>query len=165
MLISLLFEKKTHIPPVPTLPWVRRKIIALLRHYRTQNTPLKIAELGSGWGGVCFSLAKAFPKSHITGFEISPCPYYYAKIRQLFSKKHVTFTKESFFEADLSEFDVIICYLPPKHMIWLKEKFETELKPNTLLISNAFPIPDWTPTEEDKTSILVNIPIYVYERQ
>ena len=163
VIVSLLFETKTHIPPVPTLPWVKLKIITLLCRHRSQDTPLKIAELGSGWGGVCFSVAKTFPKSHVIGYEISPFPYYYSKIRKLFSRKHVTFTKESFFEADLSEFDVIICYLSPKHMEWLKDKFETELKPNTLIISNAFPIPDSTPIEEDMTHILVKIPVYIYK--
>ncbi len=161
--VSLFYEKKTHIPPVPTLPWVKKKILQLLLKHSNKDAPLKIAELGSGWGGVTFQLAKKFPNAHVTGFEISPFPYWYSKIRQTLSHKKVNFTKNSFYDVNLSDFDVIICYLSPQHMAWLKDKFEDELKSDTLIISNAFPILDWPTIDEDETNIFVKIPVFVYK--
>ena len=48
-------------------------------------------------------------------------------------------------------------------MALLKEKFEQELKPNAIIISNAFPILEWQAIEQDETNILVKIPVYVYQ--
>lgn len=162
VLVSLFYERKAHIPPVPTLPWVKNKIITLLLKYQNASDVLQIAELGSGWGGLCFQMARRFPNGTITGFEISPFPYWTSKLRQFFSRKDVKFSGHDFFQEDLSGYDVIVCYLSFKHMKWLKDKFEEELKPGTLIISNAFPIPDWEPLETTSTNIFVKIPVYVY---
>ena len=162
ILVCLFYEKKAQIPPVPTLPWVTRKILKLLAKYKKTDSEIKIAELGSGWGGVCFNLSKKFPNSQITGFEISPIPYWFSKFRNIFFRGNINFSSQSFFDKDLSKFDVIICYLSPHHMALLKDKFEKELKPNSIIISNAFPVLEWEPIEQDATNILVKIPVYVY---
>jgi len=162
VIVSFLYERKTHIAPVPTLPWISRAILRLLQSYKQPAETLQIAELGSGWGGLCFQIARRFPHSIVTGFEISPFPYWTSKIRENLSRKQVRFRKESFFEQDLSGYDVIVCYLSFKHMRWLKYQFEKDLKSGTIIISNAFPIPDWEPIEVASTNVLMKIPVYVY---
>ena len=164
IITSLIYEQKTHIVAAPTMPWVRKLIInALKKHHPTTNESLNIAELGSGWGGLSFAVAHQYSNAHITGYELSPFPFWVSKIRQFLSRKNVTFERSDFFKTSLKEHDVIICYLSPKHMAWLKPKFEAELKKDAIIISNAFAIPDWTPIDSYSTQHGLKIPVYVYK--
>lgn len=153
-------EKRTKIVPAPTLPWVCKSMIAALK---THASPSKIAELGSGWGGLSFALARAFPDSQIDGYELSPVPYRFSKIRQALSRRNIRFHKNDFFEQDLSSYDAVICYLSPYHMERLKPKLGSELPSGTIVISNAFPIPGWDPVETRTTKFIIPIPVYVYK--
>ncbi len=159
--VSMWYEKKAHISPCPTLPWVRKKIIGALKGRLDGQKSYKMAELGCGWGGINLILAKNFPNSSIFGYEISIFPYVFAKIRGFLGSNRIKITRSSFFEADLSGFDVIICYLSPWHMEKLKPQL-AGLRPGSLIISNAFAIPGWEPAETLHTYVGMDIPIYVY---
>lgn len=62
---------------------------------------------------------------------------------------------------DLSDADLVFCYLMPPLMGRLKEKFERELKPGARVISYAFKIPGWT-VEQRLSLRRRNLPAYVY---
>ena len=106
----------------------------------------KVAELGCGFGG----LAKKIQKKgcDIVAFEISPIPYFVAKVRG------VPVKRRDFFKEDLSSYDTIICYLYPGAM----KKLATMLKPNTLIITNTFALPGW-----EKTKVFVVNDLYQTE--
>ncbi|KKU14007.1 MAG: SAM-dependent methyltransferase [Parcubacteria group bacterium GW2011_GWC2_45_7] len=53
------------------------------------------------------------------------------------------FVRANYLKQDLSDADVVFCYLMPKAMEHLKPKFEKELQPGTRIISRAFSIPGW----------------------
>lgn len=74
-----------------------------------------------------------------------------------------SFIRGDYLKENLSGADVIFCYLMPKAMEHLKEKFEGELKPGTRIFSRAFKIPDWTPRERLQFS-KHSPPVYVYIR-
>lgn len=74
-----------------------------------------------------------------------------------------TFIRGDYLKEDLGEADVIFCYLLPKAMEHLKEKFETELKPGTRIFSRAFKIPGWEPRQRLQFS-KHSPPVYVYVR-
>ena len=71
------------------------------------------------------------------------------------------FIHANFFSVDLTDADTIFCYLMPGLMARLKEKFEKELQPGTRVISCAFKVPGWTPTERIARHKR-NPPAYVY---
>ena len=75
----------------------------------------------------------------------------------------VAFIRGNYLKENLGEADVIFCYLLPKAMTHLKEKFETELKPGTRIFSRAFKIPGWTPRQRLQFS-KHSPPVYVYVR-
>ena len=58
--------------------------------------------------------------------------------------------------------EVIVCYLFPEGMRSLKDKFEEELKPNTLIISNTFRLAGWEPEEVITLNDIHQTPIYCY---
>lgn len=161
-LLSFAYEKTARISPAPTLPWVRRKVMDLLLTRADITRSYRIAELGVGWGGLAVRLARTFKKATLTGYEISPAPYWMSKLRCAVYGSRVTITRRDFFKEDLSGYDILICYLSPWHMEELKPRF-ANLKPGTLIVSNAFPIPGWTPSATAQTSIGVTITAYLYE--
>ena len=102
-------------------------------------------DLGSGTGRTMLVAAKKF-KLNIYGFELSPpiafiskCNFWLNGIGK--SKIYV----KNFYNEDLSNADIIFCFLSTKAMRKLKSKFEKELKPGTRIISYAFHLPDWEP--------------------
>lgn len=161
--VSLYYDHKLKIPPAPTLPWVRRKILhALKTHLAPDTEDLSIVELGSGWGDLGRSIARTFPKARVQGFELSPFPYWFSKLRQ---RRNLTFTRGDIFTQDLSGYDAVVYYLSPVVAERLSAKFKAELKPGTLIISNAFQLPGFDPVEVLETKVGVNIRIYIYRKE
>lgn len=159
--VSLFFENIARISPTPSLPWVRKRMMEALERHLETGQAHQFAELGCGWGGINVVLARKFVNSHVVGYEISPFPYFFSKFRALFASKRVKIINSSFFKADLSGFDALICYLSPWHMEELKPQL-AHLRPGSLIISNAFAIPGWEPVEILHTDVGMKIPVYVY---
>jgi len=131
------FSLYTGISPMPSSSKVKKEILNYL-----PNEPKKIYELGSGWGTLAFPIAEK--KHHVKAFEISPIPYFYSKIVQRFRKKDcLCIHRKNFYDIDFSDADVVICYLFPGAMKKLRKKFEEELKPGAVVISNSFAVPGW----------------------
>ncbi len=102
-------------------------------------------DLGSGTGRSMLVAAKKF-NLRVSGFELSPPIALVAKCNLWLHgiKKSKVYSK-NFYHENLSGADIIFCFLTPKAMARLKNKFEKELKPGTKIISYAFQIPGWKP--------------------
>jgi predicted RNA methylase len=102
-------------------------------------------DLGSGTGRSMLIAAKKF-NLNIYGFELSPPLALIAKCNLwLHGIRKSTIYLKNFYLEDLNNADIVFCFLTPKAMLKLREKFEKELKPGTKIISYAFSIPDWIP--------------------
>ena len=53
------------------------------------------------------------------------------------------------FNKDLSEADVVMCYLMPDALTKLEKKFIQELRPGTRIVSNRFTFPTLDKVRED----------------
>lgn len=147
------------IGPMPTAPKAKRVLLSNLPSYR-QGT---LYELGSGWGTLAFPLAKKYPNCSVVAYENSFVPYYFSRLRLCFSRhKNLHIKKQDFFNKDLSQASMIVCYLYPRAMQKLKKKFETELKKGTLVVSNTFSIPGWTPYKTYEIKDIYHSKIYMY---
>jgi precorrin-6B methylase 2 len=156
-------EKKTRIVPAPSLPWSRKKILGLFKDNIPLDSTDKIAELGCGWGGISMALAKQYPNAEIHGFEISFFPYIISKIRALKYGRRVQVHYKNIFKEDLNIYKGIFIYLSPKLLLSLSADLNA-LPKGTIVISNAFPILEWTPIQTAHTNIGVKIPIFCYSR-
>jgi hypothetical protein len=152
-------EKKAGISASPTMNGARMQIIELIQSHAPQEN-LRIAELGSGWGGLANQISKRLPGTHITGYEISPIPFIFSRISLMLNRK-INILNNDFFAKDWGEYDVIVCYLSHPHMARIKERLLTMDK-KILLVSCSFPLPDWEITEERSHQSLVKVPIYAY---
>ncbi len=161
VLLSLYFEKKAGISPTPVMPWVRRRALSLLKEHRQLLDIRTIADLGSGWGGMIGQLQKQYPTAYITGYEISPCPYYFTRLRFMCARDKITIKRHDFFSEDIAGYDVVFCYLSPQHMEKLKPHL-SRLKKGSLVVTCSFPIEGWEPIATVTVWGLVKIPICLY---
>lgn len=128
------------ITPMPSSRKAVRKIVSLI----PEGTNGEIVDLGAGWGSLAYPIAKRFPDAEIVGYELSPVPWGYSRLKGLvIRRKNLTLRRRNVFEADLREADVVVVYLHPAAMRKLQKKFEEELRPGTLVISNTFVVPTW----------------------
>ena len=122
----------------------------------------RVYDLGAGDGR--FIIAAALRGAQAVGYEIALLPYLVAwawiKIRHLSSRAHIKY--RDFFNEDLSAADVIVCFLTPRAMNKLADKFSRELQPGTRIVSYAFSIPGWTPVMKDKPQPTA-MSVYLYK--
>jgi precorrin-6B methylase 2 len=152
---------KRGISPMPSSSKVKEAMKSAL----PQHVQGKIYELGCGWGALAFHLAGQHPESQIVAFEVSPVPWLIAYITQrVYRFENVKLFWDDFFRTSFSDASVIFCYLYPGAMERLKKKFEEELAPGTLVVSNTFAVPGWEPVDVIKVNDLYRTKVYVYKR-
>ncbi|RKP46163.1 methyltransferase domain-containing protein [Pararobbsia silviterrae] len=133
LLISLAF---TGAPSLPSNARAARDVIALLREAHIAEDAV-IYELGSGWGSLAIALARAFPQARIHGVELSPFPYWVSRFRAR-RLPNLRFAWGDFTRRDLSDADVVTCYLMPGKMSGLADLLDAQVKPGTCVASIEF---------------------------
>ncbi len=121
-----------------------------------------LIDLGCGDGRV---LRAARSRYHVTtiGYELNPLACLNALIRS-FAIRGVDIRRRNFFDADLTNADVVFCYLFPDVMEDLSKKLLKELKPGSIFVSCNFPLPGFEPKKVLRPGgSLHNDPIYIYE--
>lgn len=148
-----------YVPYVPSNRSVIKKMIAAADLKDGQ----KIIDLGCGDARL---LIEAMKEKNVqaSGVEISFPVYWLAKFRLWMCGMKANITRENFFKVSLKDSDVVFCYLFPKVMEQLKEKFEKELKNGAIVVSHSFPIKEWKPerTVQTRADKPHNFLIYVY---
>ena len=121
----------------------RKKLEEILRD---QKAGFSFIDLGSGLAGTLYDLSQKFPNSQFYGVETAPLVFLVSWMRCLFRKNcHIRY--RSIWNVNLSQYDVVYCFLSPVPMAALWEKAKLEMKKGTLFISNTFDIPGVTPTK------------------
>jgi len=101
-----------------------------------------VYELGCGRAGFLRALRKKYPQAKLTGIEYSFLPYLLGQIQNSFTGSKLKIIKKNFLKVDLSQADVIYCYLNEKTMKSLEGKFKNECKGDTIIISYLFSLPN-----------------------
>ena len=98
----------------------------------------KVVDLGSGNGKIVIAFAKDGIESH--GYEINPLLVWFSrrKIKKLGLQEKAFIHGESFWKANLSEFDVVTVFTLPHIMRALVPKIKKELKPGARVAANAY---------------------------
>lgn len=129
------------ISPMPSSKKAKNMMIQLLPKNIEGGV---IYELGSGWGGMAFLLAKYHPNANVIAFELSPIPYLFSRIMQLLSRRpNLIIVRKSFHDQNLSDAKAVVCYLFPEGMRKLAPKFNKELPEKCTIISNTFSLREW----------------------
>lgn len=158
----------TNPPSIPTDKKTRKVFIKAIKKYNPKIVEQEaiIYDLGSGFGHLAIDVAKNFPNSKVSGYEIFFLPYFFSKIHAKFKfANNVTFNFENLFKKDLSQVDIIVSFLSPVNLHELEEKFNNELKQGAILFSNQYKFPNITPTEVIKHKLAIGSRfVYVYKK-
>jgi cyclopropane fatty-acyl-phospholipid synthase-like methyltransferase len=134
------------IPYVPSIPERIETMFELIEVSPGQ----KSLDLGAGDGRVVIEFAKRGLDA--IGIEIDPNLVKLANknIKEAGLEEKVQVFEKDFWDEDFSKYDVITIYGITDIMKRLEEKFEHELKPGTLVVSNGFRLPYWEPFAKHK---------------
>ena len=131
-------------PPVPSSGRLKEKILENLREYLRQQKNMTVTDLGSGWGTLLLPLAKEFPQHRFIGVERAFTPYFCSKILT-FRLKNLTFIRDDIFQTDISQTDIVYCFLMQKLMDDLTPFLRQNLKSGARVCSCRFTCPNWEP--------------------
>jgi len=113
----------------------------LLKHAEIKKGDI-VYDLGAGDGRYVHLASKLYG-AESTGFELNIFLYLYAKFRQWISAWQGKMVYGNFLKHNLSNADVVICYLMPNSLKKYQEKFEKELKKGTKVLSYSFKVGEW----------------------
>jgi hypothetical protein len=120
-----------------------------------------LVDMGCGDGRVLRKARDHYGVKAI-GYELNLLAYLKAKLLCL-GLKDVAVKWRNFWTIDLSDADVVFCYLFPDVMRDLAAKLKSELRPGTVVVSCNFDLPGFTPDRVLRPgNSLHNDPIYVY---
>ena len=158
ILVPAVYASYTAAPFIQTKKGDIDRIIKLARFKKNDL----FLELGAGSGRVMLAIAQNHPEIEVSGIEIHPFLWLIIRIKILINglDSRVKVNRDTFYRQNLADADVIYCFLMPKPMEKLKEKFKRECKKGTKIISRAFPIPGWQP--QQISTVDNELPIYLY---
>ena len=130
---------------VPYVPLNKKQLQSIMDHVQLQATD-NLVDLGSGDGRVLRLFEKQGVKN-LSGYEVNYWAYLLSLIKNksYHSKAKIYF--KNFRKADLSQYNIIFCYLLEGYLKSLRGKFDKELRPGTKVISYGFPVKDWIEPE------------------
>ena len=164
----------TDLQPVkdagPYVPSPQSVVSDMLRYAEVSAGDFLI-DLGSGDGRIVLTAAKVFGAR---GFGVEIKDDLVRKSNEAAKNEgladRVRFMKQDLFKTDLSQATVITMYLLPDTVNLLKDKFLSELRPGTRIVSHDYPLTGWLPEKQEQFDLeeKINISgvtttvIYVY---
>lgn len=130
------FQMATGVPPLSSTTAEGADIIALLKRARLPEQAV-IYDLGSGWGSLVISLARAFPMAQVRGIELSPLPYWVSRLRTR-NLPNVQLRRGNFYGCDLPDAQAVTCYLMMGPMSKLAALLDRSLAPGTPVVALSF---------------------------
>jgi len=173
-LCLVCFANAADLEPVknagPYVPSPQSVVSDMLRYADVGPNDFLI-DLGSGDGRIVLTAAKVFGAR---GFGVEIKEELVKRANEAAHKEgladRVKFIKQDLFKTDISQASVITMYLLPDTVNLLKDKFLTELRPGTRIVSHDYPLTGWIPEKyvqmdlEDKVQIsgVTTTLIYLY---
>lgn len=131
-------DYEIQVPFVTTASDTVKDLLMLLHGQTIHNA----VDLGSGDGRVILELGKE--GIHTVGYELKEPLVKRTQIRIANANlPNVSVIQKSFWDVDLSPFDLIYIYGMSTIMGRLEEKLEKEAKSGTVVITNVFTLPHW----------------------
>lgn len=138
-------------------PWVPSSMQVIHRMLEMAEVDPEdvVYDLGCGDGRVLLAAAMRY-HARAVGIEIDPLRYLWCQflITVLGQRKRIRIIFGNLFTKDLSEADVVICYLMPDALAKLEKKLKKELRSGTRVVSNRFTFPTLDTVQEDGDAML-----------
>lgn len=157
---SILYSTiKIGIPPMPSSNKAYKAMMQLV----DETEMGEIVDLGSGWGNLVIRLAKSHPQRQVVGYEVSMLPWITSSLlKKVLGLKNLTLHRKNFYQADLSNTSVLVCYLFPEAMEKISAKLQKEQSNIGYLISNNFTLPSNQPSKTIQLNDFYRSSVYLY---
>ena len=139
VLLTFWRTDKSRVPLYLTNATTAEAVAALL-----PAQPCHVVDLGCGNGGLLKQLALARPDCEFVGIEHAPLPWLWARITTM-RLPNVHVRRGDLWRQHLGLFEVVYAFLSPAPMPALWQKAVGEMRPDALLVSNSFEVPDIAP--------------------
>ena len=138
IIVSIIWPTRRGAPWAPT---TMRKVHKMLQLADVGPNDV-VYDLGCGDGRIIVTAARRYG-ARAVGVEIDPLRYLWCQmvITVLRLRSRVKIIFGDFYTQDLSDADVVTCYLMPVTNKKLVGKFSQELKPKTRIVSHDFVFP------------------------
>lgn len=137
------------------VPFVRTKnqsIDTLIQHI--DILPWQVfVDLGCGDGIVMDAVLRNYPWAIARWYELDPKVIAQSHDYQLAHGSDFIIIQWDYFQADISDADIVYCYLLPRLLPHVRKMITTQCKPGTLVYSYVYPVPNIIP----HTSHLIHI--------
>lgn len=141
LVVTVVWQLFVRVPFIPTPPHIASAMIDMVP-WRGSET---VIDLGAGDGSLLEAVKRAHPDVTARGCEIVPTVWLLGVLRALVTRSGVRLRLGSALQEDVSKADVIFLYLFPDLMNRLAVKFDKELKPGTIVVSQTFGFAHRTP--------------------
>ncbi len=121
----------------------------------------RFIDLGCGFSGALSYLSRRFIDARFEGVETAPMVFLVSWFRSLMGKFKVRYC--DIWKTDLSQYDVVYCFLSPVPMPELWIKAQREMTRGSHLVSNTFVIPGVKPDRVIELNDWRKSSIYVYK--
>ena len=159
--VSLIYSTiKLGISPMPSSRKAYDTMMALVDETGSGS----IIDLGSGWGNFVIRIAKRNPHRQVIGYELSLLPWITSTLlKKALGLNNLTIHRQNFYNVNLSNASVLVCYLYPEAMEKIKNKLLLEQPKVDFLISNNFALPSWKSCKVIPLNDFYKSPIYLYK--
>jgi len=128
---------------VPYVPLSRRTINELKKYIDfSQAENMNVVDMGSGDGRI-LRLFEANGVKNLTGYELGWWPYLKSRILGWRIRSKAKISNKNFFKVNISQHNVVFCFLLRSMLARMRYKFDKELKPGTIIYSAWFEIENW----------------------
>lgn len=165
ILASFIRCRGKYPPFISSFGQVKRDVLKIAGEILAKKAEgARAADLGCGSGVLLAELAKDFPKTEFWGFEWDPVAYACAR-RKTGNYRNIKLCYGDFMKADVSDFDLILCYVGTGLEQELGNKLNREIKPGAVVVSEVFELAELKPVCRYESS-LCRVPavVYVYQK-
>ncbi|MDR9469037.1 hypothetical protein [Marinospirillum sp.] len=153
----------TGISPQPSHLAARHFIIQQTQQLLGSQASRTLVDLGSGWGHLVVPLARRFPQHQVIGYELSFFPWLVScLLKKLLGLDNLKLYRRNFLQADLSQADLLICYLVRPTMHKLAARLEHLDSRPRFLLSHFFSLPGYSPLHTWQLPDWHQSPFYLY---